>query len=252
MIKRYFDLLSAFAALVLLSPLLLLIACMIKRDDGGPALFTQMRVGKRKRPFRIYKFRTMDEGRVTRVGEWLRSTGLDELPQLVNVLRGDMSVIGPRPLTPDDVERLGWHAPAYALRWSVRPGIIGLAQLYAGRGARLSWFLDRCYVTRQTRLTLDAAIVVLSAGIALVGKRRVRRWLRARHKVRKPSLRLGFPRAHAAGAEPRSSTTARTSSNLASGYLRCQDAGAPAPSGLASTRRSECLARAAAPASSSR
>jgi lipopolysaccharide/colanic/teichoic acid biosynthesis glycosyltransferase len=189
-VKRCFDLLSAFAALILLSPFLLLIAYAIKCDDGGRALFTQVRVGKRKRPFHIFKFRTMREGHVTRVGRWLRSTGLDELPQLVNVLRGDMSVIGPRPLTFADVERLGWHASAYALRWSVRPGIIGLAQLYAGRGARLSWFLDRSYVTGQTRLTVDAAIIVLSAAIALAGKRRVRRWLRAHHNVRKPPLNV--------------------------------------------------------------
>lgn len=212
MVKRYFDLLSAFVALVVLSPLLLVIAYSIKCDDGGPALFMQIRVGKRKRPFRIYKFRTMHEGRVTRVGEWLRSTGLDELPQLVNVLRGDMSIIGPRPLTADDVERLGWHAPPYAVRWSVRPGIVGLAQLYAGRGARLSWFLDRCYVTRRTRSTVDAGIIVLSAAIALVGKRRVRRWLRTRHKVRRPSLTVSGPRALEARAEPRSSRTAQATS----------------------------------------
>ncbi len=195
MLKRNFDLLAAFVALVLLTPVLLLIACLIECDDGGPALFTQMRVGRRGRPFRIYKFRTMQDGRVTRVGGWLRSTGLDELPQLVNVLRGDMSVIGPRPLTPVDIERLGWHGPRYAVRWSVRPGIVGLAQLYAGRGARLSWFLDRCYVTRRTRLSIDAAIVVLSAGIALVGKRRVRHWLRTRQKLRKRAPGTRGPRA---------------------------------------------------------
>lgn len=212
MLKRYFDLLAAFVALVSLSPLLLLIACSIKCDDGGPALFAQIRVGMRKRPFRIYKFRTMQDGRVTRVGHWLRSTGLDELPQLVNVLRGDMSVIGPRPLTHADVERLGWHAPAYALRWSVRPGIIGLAQLYAGRGARLSWFLDRSYVTRRAQWAVDVAIILLSAAIALVGKRRVRRWLRTRHTVRKPPPNVRGPRPREARARPRSSGAARAAS----------------------------------------
>src|SRR5690606_2482111 len=111
-------------------------------DDGGPVLFTQTRVGADRTPFRIYKFRTMRDGKTTRVGRWLRATGLDELPQLVNMLLGDMSLIGPRPLTFEDVARLGWDDGRHDVRFSVRPGVIGLAQLYAGRGKRLSWFLD--------------------------------------------------------------------------------------------------------------
>jgi len=147
-------------------------------------LFTQTRVGRHKRPFRIYKFRSMREARVTRVGRRLRSTGLDELPQLVNVLLGDMSVIGPRPLTNADVLRLKWDDDKHALRWSVRPGIIGLAQLYAGRGARLSWFLDCRYVNAR-RLGMDVGIIVLSAAMTLAGKRRIRHWLRRRRVLRR-------------------------------------------------------------------
>src|SRR5690606_37611613 len=139
--------------------------------------FVQTRVGKDRRPFRIYKLRTMRDGSVTRLGRWLRSTGLDELPQLVNVLRGEMSLVGPRPLTPEDVTRLGWDGARHALRWRVRPGIVGLAQLYAGRGKRLSWFLDARYVERRTAL-LDASILLLSVVIPVIGKRPVRAWLR--------------------------------------------------------------------------
>ncbi|HEX7082168.1 MAG TPA: sugar transferase [Gammaproteobacteria bacterium] len=177
--QRLTDIAVAVAALALLSPLLLLIALLIRLEDGGPALFTQIRVGAGKRPFRIYKFRTMRDGSITRIGRWLRSTGLDELPQLVNMLRGEMSLIGPRPLTEADVMRLGWNDDAHALRWSVRPGVVGLAQLYAGRGARLSWFLDAAYV-RGRRFRLDAEIVAATAVMSVLGKPRVRAWLRRR------------------------------------------------------------------------
>jgi lipopolysaccharide/colanic/teichoic acid biosynthesis glycosyltransferase len=182
MSKRVFDFAAAAAALVVLCPAWLAIAALIWREDGGSPLFVQDRIGFRKRPFPIYKFRTMRDGRITRIGRVLRTTGLDEIPQLINVLRGEMSLVGPRPLTPADVTRLGWDGHAHALRWSVGPGITGLAQLYAGRGARLSWFLDRRYVeSRHPRL--DAVIIGLTLVIAMIGKRRVRGWLR-RYSVR--------------------------------------------------------------------
>lgn len=182
-LQRPIDIAVAAAGLVLASPLLLLIAWLIRLDDGGPVLFTQTRVGADRKPFRIYKFRTMRDGVTTRTGRWLRQTGLDELPQLVNMLRGEMSLIGPRPLTGEDVERLGWDDDAHAVRWSVRPGIIGLAQLYAGRGKRLSWFLDVTYV-RDRRLALDLGIFAATAVIGIVGKRRVRAWLRTYRRRR--------------------------------------------------------------------
>lgn len=181
MAQRMMDVIVAVSALLVLSPLLVLIAVLIRLEDGGPALFVQTRVGAGRQPFRIYKFRTMRDGRVTGFGQRLRATGLDELPQLVNMLRGDMSLIGPRPLTDADVARLKWDDDAHALRWRVRPGIIGLAQLYAGRGARLSWFLDAAYV-RERRLDLDLGIVAMSAAISVIGKRRVRAWLRGRRR----------------------------------------------------------------------
>lgn len=183
MSQRHIDLIVALTGLVLLSPAALLIAFLIRWDDGGPVLFTQMRLGRHKRPFRIYKFRTMQDGWITGIGRWLRATGLDELPQLINMLRGDMSLIGPRPLTEADVARLEWDDAAHALRWSVRPGVVGLAQLHAGRGARVSWLLDTAYV-RERGAALDLRIVAMSAVVSVVGKRAVRERLRA-HRLRR-------------------------------------------------------------------
>ena len=85
----------------------------------------------------------MRDGKVTRVGRWLRQTGLDELPQLVNIYRGEMSVVGPRPLTPEDVERLGWNASHFDWRFGSKPGITGLSQLLSGRGVAASRRLKR-------------------------------------------------------------------------------------------------------------
>jgi lipopolysaccharide/colanic/teichoic acid biosynthesis glycosyltransferase len=131
--KRLFDLLLAAVALLLLSPLLLLVALLVRLDSPGPVLFRQQRVGRHGVPFRIHKFRTMRDGaggppltvgadpRITRVGGWLRRTRLDELPQLIDVLQGTMSLVGPRP----EVPRYVAHYPP-ALRdraLAVRPGI---------------------------------------------------------------------------------------------------------------------------------
>ena len=135
MAKRLFDLLGAGLALLLLAPLMLAIAAAIKLDSRGPVFFRQQRVGRHGVPFRIHKFRSMvadapqrgpaltvgDDARITRVGRWLRRTRLDELPQLIDVLAGHMSLVGPRPEVPQYVA----HYPA-ALReraLSVRPGI---------------------------------------------------------------------------------------------------------------------------------
>ena len=139
MTKRLFDIVVAAFALVLLSPLLLAIALAVRLDSRGPALYRQTRVGRHGVPFRIHKFRTMRDGaegllltlpgdlRVTRVGAWLRRTRLDELPQLIDVLQGTMSLVGPRP----DVPRYVAQYPA-ALRdrvLAVRPGITDPASL---------------------------------------------------------------------------------------------------------------------------
>lgn len=147
----------AACALILLLPLMAWLALKIKRHLGAPVFFTQTRIGKDNTPFRLIKFRSMrdardkdgtmlpDEQRLGTFGKWLRSTSLDELPELWNILRGDMSLIGPRPLLP---EYLAYYTQHERARHSVRPGITGLAQI-SGRNA-LSW---------DARLALDVEYV---------------------------------------------------------------------------------------------
>jgi lipopolysaccharide/colanic/teichoic acid biosynthesis glycosyltransferase len=174
--KRLFDLVGAVAGLLAFSPAMAAIAAAIVLEDGWPVLFRQERLGRRRRPFTILKFRSMRDGRITRVGRMLRATGLDELPQFINILRGDMSAVGPRPLTEFDVTRLGWTSPRYDFRWRVLPGLTGLAQVTEAGSGRLSLGLDRRYVAAQT-LSLDIYLVAVSFAINALGKRRVRRLL---------------------------------------------------------------------------
>lgn len=140
MMKRLFDIMVSFIGLICLLPLLLLVAVLIKLDSMGPVFFKQQRMGMRFRPFQILKFRTMvqdsstkgqsitvgDDPRITRVGRFLRKSKFDELPQLFNVLKGDMSLVGPRPEVPDYVE-LFRHDYEEILK--VRPGITDLASI---------------------------------------------------------------------------------------------------------------------------
>lgn len=151
--KRTLDLVTAAAALVILFPLLVTVAIMIKLDTPGPVLFRQQRVGQGNRQFRIFKFRSMrqdssdaqgdkstmrGDDRITRVGRLIRRTSIDELPQILNVLRGEMSMVGPRPhaLGSTAGDELFWHASRkYWLRHALKPGITGLAQIRGYRGA---------------------------------------------------------------------------------------------------------------------
>ena len=139
--KRLFDLCASLAGLVVLSPLFLLIAILIKRDSSGPVFFRQVRVGRREQPFRIHKFRTMAtlspakdlqltvgaDPRITGTGRWLRKYKLDELPQLLDVLRGKMSLVGPRPEVPEYVEHYPPDVKQVVL--SVHPGITDNASI---------------------------------------------------------------------------------------------------------------------------
>lgn len=169
--KRALDLAASGVALTLFAPVLATAAALIRLEDGGPVLFLQERVGERGRPFRIVKLRTMRDERVTRVGRWLRATGIDEVPQFVNVLKGDMSVVGPRPLTRADLERLGWAEDP--VRSELRPGITGPAQIRAG-GPAASLAADHAYVPG---LAADVGLIAISFAMNVLGKQRVRGWL---------------------------------------------------------------------------
>ena len=153
-------------------PVMAAIALAIRLDDGGPVCFRQSRVGRGRRPFEILKFRSMRDGQVTRVGRVLRATGLDELPQFVNILRGELSAVGPRPVTAEDAARYA-RFPDADRRWSVNPGLTGLAQL-GGRTIEESIALDLAYVRDRT-LLLDCRIIAMSFVVNVLGKSRTRR-----------------------------------------------------------------------------
>ena len=192
MIKRTFDCALSGVGLFISAPLWALIALAIKREDGGPVLYRQERVGLGGRVFDALKFRSMvpdaesktgpvqaaeNDLRVTRVGRLLRSTAMDELPQLWNIFRGDMSFVGPRALLPAEIEVSGKGArvpieeiPGYEARHRVRPGLTGLAQVFAPRDIprRHKFKLDLLYVRRQS-FWLDLKLVALSFWISFRG-----------------------------------------------------------------------------------
>ncbi|RFC50368.1 MAG: sugar transferase EpsL [Verrucomicrobia bacterium] len=175
--KRFGDFLGALLGLILLSPVLLVVALLIRIKLGAPVLFPQPRPGKNGRGFTLWKFRTMtsardaagrlrpDGERLNELGRFLRATSLDELPELWNVLKGDMSLVGPRPLL---VEYLGRYTPEEARRHEVRPGLTGWAQIN-GRNA-ITWEdrlrLDVWYVDHRS-LTLDLRIIFRTVAIVL-------------------------------------------------------------------------------------
>lgn len=173
---RLLDVALATAGVVVFGPVIGLVALAILSEDGGPALFKQVRLGQHREPFTVLKLRSMRDGEVTRVGRWVRATGIDETTQFWCVLRGDMSVVGPRPLTEADVVRLGWHRPEHDARFDVPPGITGLAQLFAVSGVGSSEAMDRAYA-REASTWLDLQLVAASFACNLLGKRRVKRWL---------------------------------------------------------------------------
>jgi len=184
-LKRPFDVIGAIGGLIFFAPVMVAIAAVTLLVDGRPLLFRQTRLGRGRRHFTILKFRTMRNEEVTAVGRLLRSTGLDELPQLVNVLWGELSAVGPRPLMEADVRRLGWTDPVYDFRWSVPPGLTGLAQVVGARSARHALLLDRSYIARQS-LGLDIRLVAWSFAINVLGKTRVQRLI-SRRPDRVPS-----------------------------------------------------------------
>jgi lipopolysaccharide/colanic/teichoic acid biosynthesis glycosyltransferase len=187
--KRVFDLALASVGLVVSAPLWLLVACAIKLEDRGPVFYVQRRWGRNQRPFAVYKFRSMvvhadrhfghvqagsDDQRVTRVGRILRATSLDELPQLLNIWRGEMSWVGPRALPINErqlneAEHVPDEAvPGFALRCAVRPGLTGIAQIYAPRDVprREKFRYDAFYIRRQS-LWQDVRLIAVSLWISV-------------------------------------------------------------------------------------
>jgi exopolysaccharide biosynthesis polyprenyl glycosylphosphotransferase len=186
-VKRSFDMLAAIFLLVALSPLLAATAAAIRLDSSGPILYRQRRIGLGGREFEIFKFRSMrqdaekdgacwaekDDKRVTRVGQFIRRTRIDEIPQAINILKGEMSFVGPRPERPEFVRLLETEIPHYHARHLVMPGITGWAQVrfvYTAsvEGARDKLGYDLFYIKHMSPL-LDALIVLMTVRVALLG-----------------------------------------------------------------------------------
>lgn len=210
--KRTFDLLLSGAGLVISMPLWVAIALAVKLDDGGPVFYSQPRVGKDCREFISWKFRSMaadpegktgavpaswNDPRITRVGRLLRATAMDELPQLWNILRGDMSFVGPRPEWTELVEGFRRDIPSFDLRHAVQPGMTGLAQIYGHselpRRKKLRY--DLLYIRRRNAW-LDLRLLLVSFLVSLTGS-----WELRSSKL--PSLTRRFhPGGAALRAEP--------------------------------------------------
>lgn len=182
-VKRIFDIIFSFLLLVILFPLLVIISILIKIDSKGPIFFIQERAGLKGKPFKIYKFRTMipnavnigngiytaeNDPRITRVGKFLRRTSLDELPQLFNILKGDMSIIGPRPTLMYQIEQ---YNNEQRKRLNMKPGVTGLAQVN-GRNS-LSWperIKYDIYYVENWSLWLDIKILIKTIKVVLTGE----------------------------------------------------------------------------------
>ena len=192
-LKRLFDLLVVLAGLAISSPMWLVFSVAIKVEDRGPILFIQERWGKDKSTIKVFKFRTMvpnavekfghiqaqeNDPRITRVGRFLRATSLDEMPQLLNILKGDMSWVGPRALPIDEVQTQGQDAdlpdeaiPGFEERAKLRPGLTGIAQIFAPRDVprEQKYKYDAIYADRQG-LWFDIRLIFLSLWITLCAR----------------------------------------------------------------------------------
>ncbi len=188
-VRRVISTVIAAGMIMLLIPILILVACLVKLDSPGPIFYTQTRVGQKGRLFRIYKFRSMrrdaetnggarwaskDDPRITRVGKFIRITRLDELPQFFNVLRGDLDLVGPRPERPEFVEKLQSMIPYYSLRHTVKPGLTGWAQVmftYCGtiEESKEKLQYDLFYIKNMS-VKLDLLVLMKTIKIVLLGR----------------------------------------------------------------------------------
>lgn len=187
LVKRCMDIIGSLICIVIFSPIMLLTAIAVKVTSRGPLIFKQERVGLHNKPFRMYKFRTMyvqteeeerkgwthkDDPRITKIGRFLRKTSLDEFPQLFNVLKGDMSLVGPRPERPQYVEKFREEIPRYMIKHQVRPGMTGWAQVNGYRGdtsIRKRIEHDLYYIENWT-IGLDVKILFLTVFKGFINK----------------------------------------------------------------------------------
>jgi lipopolysaccharide/colanic/teichoic acid biosynthesis glycosyltransferase len=189
-IKRFIDFITAFACIILFSPLFLVCYILVKREDGGPAIFKQERIGRFGRPFKIYKFRSMrvdaekdgpalyqheSDTRMTHIGKFLREHHLDELPQLWNVLKGDMAFIGPRPERQFYIEKIMEQDPRYSYLYQIRPGVTSYATLYNGYTDTMEKMLRRLeldlYYLEHRSWWFDIKIIVKTFINIVFGKK---------------------------------------------------------------------------------
>lgn len=189
-IKRSLDIVLSILGIIITSPLCLVIYFLIKREDGGPVIFRQERIGYGGKPFTIYKFRSMiieaekddkpvlcqrKDKRMTKVGYFLREHHLDEIPQLWNILKGDMSLVGPRPERKFFVDRIISVNPDYELLYKLRPGIFSPATLYNGYTDTMEKMLERLRMDleymRDKSFWLDVKIIYLTLASLLTGKK---------------------------------------------------------------------------------
>jgi lipopolysaccharide/colanic/teichoic acid biosynthesis glycosyltransferase len=186
--KRLFSFALGSLAILLTSPLMLLAAIAIRLDSPGPAIFRQKRVGEHGRLFTVYKFRSMYEGsdkkqltpvehgdaRVTAVGKWLRRTRIDELPQLFNIVKGDMAFVGPRPFVPEQEEECAQKIAFYKERWLVKPGATGWAQINRGYNVTLEDNREKLaydlFYIKNVSFGLDLYIMFATIKILLLGR----------------------------------------------------------------------------------
>jgi sugar transferase (PEP-CTERM system associated) len=189
LIRRIFSAILSGVFLVLMLPVFLVVAILIKLDSPGPVIYSQVRVGQNNQPIRIYKFRSMrndaekngdavwaveNDPRITRVGHFLRKTRIDELPQLFNVLIGELDFVGPRPERPEFVQQLQSLIPYYALRHTVNPGITGWAQVMFHYGSTIDESKEKLqydlFYIKNMSLKLDLLILFHTVKIVLLGR----------------------------------------------------------------------------------
>ena len=187
-LKRFEDIVSAFFLLIGLAPIIILTACLIKLDSKGPLIYSQERLGKRKKPYKVHKFRSMrsdaekntgpvwakkDDDRVTRIGHFIRKWRIDEIPQLWNVLKGDMSLVGPRPEREFFINQLEEKIPYYSERFSVKPGLTGWAQVCYGYGDSIEDAIEKLnydlFYIKNISIFMDIVIIFRTVKTVIFG-----------------------------------------------------------------------------------